>query len=377
MKMKNYLKNRVLGCEVNWMFNIDAVMRRKDSEIESEPCKVAKVIVLPTNEFFYFKNHLLEDHSFLSDNNDLMGFDEDNIRSCLLILGEDYDEGILVDTQGCNYARYSAHIPNARELVDIHRYQSLRDFSQQMRGVTDEVVRKILDNHQDGNYYVKDSDIPISTDNPMFSYSLLGEMLSERNEFDTVETFTHEIAVAVNPKYFLSSLGEGKGVVLTQEDVDIKTAKHTLFTYDEGGEKADFSNCVLKNINLSNAQLNGAVFNNTVFINCNLTNTGLCSSDLTGARFRGCDMSSMVCEEADFSYAKFQDCNMEKVMATHSCFVGAEFNSCYVGKASFRQCCVARAEWIETDLDVADTLGVYTSYEEWSSDNGLESIKLE
>lgn len=356
------------------MFNIDAVMRRKDSEIESEPCKVAKVIVLPTNEFFYFKNHLLEDHSFLSDNNDLMGFDEDNNRRCLLILGEGYDEGILVDTQGCNYARYTAHVPNARELVDIYRYQSLRDFSQKMRDVTDEVVRKVLDSQQDSCYYVKDSDIPISADNPMFSYSLLGEMLSERDEFNTVETFTHEIGVTVNPKYMFA---EGKGKTLSQEEVDVMIAKHTLFTYDDGGEQADFSNCVLKNINLANAQLNGAVFHNTVFINCNLTDAGLCSSDLTGARFRGCDMSSVVCEEADFSYAKFQDCNMEKVMATHSCFVGAEFNFCYVGKASFRQCCVARAEWIETDLDVADTLGVYTSYEEWSSGNELKPINLE
>ena len=68
---------------------------------------------------------------------------------------------------------------------------------------------------------------------------------------------------------------------------------------------------------------------------------------------------------------------MEKVMATHSCFVGAEFNSCYVGKASFRNCCIARAEWNETDLDVADTRDVSESYEEWSLDNELKPINLE
>lgn len=359
------------------MIELDAVMNRKDSEIESEPCIVAKIIELPTNNFFHFKNHLLEDQSFLMDNIDLMGFDEDNIRRCLLVLGEGYDEGILVDTQGCNYARYTAHIPNGRQLAELNQYQSLRDFTQQMRDVADEVVRKVLDNQQDGYYYIRDKDIPISVDNPMFSYSLLGEMLSEREEFDTVETFTSEIGVTVNPKYILSTFGEGKGRVLTQEEADVIIAKHTLFTYDEGGEQADFSNCVLKNINLTNVQLNGAVFNNTVFINCNLTDAGLCSSDLTGARFIGCNMSSVVCEESDFSYSHFNNCNMEKVMATHSCFVGAEFNSCCVGKASFRNCCIARAEWNETDLDVADTRDVSESYEEWSSDNELKPINLE
>lgn len=359
------------------MFDIDAVMRRKDSEIESDPCMVAKVIEIPTNDFFYFKNHLLEDYSFLMDNIDLMGFDDDNIRRCVLVLGEGYDEGILVDTQGCNYARYTAHVPNGRQLAEINQYQSLNDFAKRMRDVTEEVVRKVLDNHQDGYYYVKDSDIPISTTDPMFSYSLLGEMLSEREEFESVETFNNEIGVALNPKYFLSTLGNGKGIVLSEDDVDIMLAKHMLHLRDAGGEQADFTNCVVRNMNLSRAVLNSSILTEAVFVDCDFTDAELCFADATGASFIRCKMPFMVCEEADFSYSKFTNCDMKKVMATHSCFVGTEFSHCNVEGASFQKCCIDRSEWSGTELASANTRDISTSYEEWNSDNELKPINLE
>lgn len=359
------------------MFNIDAVMRRKDTEIEAEPCVVAKVIELPMDDFFRFRNHLLEDYSFLTDNNDLMGFDDDNNRHCLLILGKDYDDGILVDTQGCSYARYTAHVPNGRQLAEINQYQSLNDFNQRMVAVAEDVTSKVLENHDGGVYYIGEKDIPISIDDRMFSYPLLSEMLSERDEIGVMERFSKELAVTVNPKYLLNVNGEGKATVLTQDDVDIMLAKHMLFLKDAGGEQADFTNCVIKFGNLSHAVLNGAILNNTVFVNCKLTDAEMCSADAVGAKFYSCELRGACCEETDFSYAKFRHCTMHNMIATHSCFVGADFESCTIKGMSLKNCCIDRATWDNTDISSAKTEGISTSYEEWSSDNELKSINLE
>ena len=359
------------------MIELDAVMNRKDSEIDSEPCIVAKIIELPTNNFFYFKNHLLEDQSFLMDNIDLMGFDEDNIRRCLLVLGEGYDEGILVDTQGCNYARYTAHIPNGRQLAELNQYQSLRDFTQQMRDVADEVVRKILDNQQDGYYYIRDKDIPISVDNPMFSYSLLGEMLSEREEFDTVETFTHEIGVTINPKYLMAHYDENNCRVLSQNDVDIMVAKHILFLRNAGDEQADFNGCLVRDCDLSHANLNNAILENSVFFNCKFNDAQMCFANGCSATFIKCDMQGMMCEEADFSHCKFQHCNMQNIIATHASFAWGSFDRCDVKGAVLQKACVEDTEWSNTDLSNTNTRDFSHSYDEWSTEGGIIVLNQE
>ena len=55
---------------------------------------VQEVITLPCDEYNYFINNLLEDYSFFTG--------EENY----LFYVTDGDEGIFVDTQGYNYARY-------------------------------------------------------------------------------------------------------------------------------------------------------------------------------------------------------------------------------------------------------------------------------
>ena len=52
---------------------------------------------------------------FIAANKDLSGRDKGVIR-CLLVTTRGNQDGILVDCQGHNYARYSAYVPNKRSL---------------------------------------------------------------------------------------------------------------------------------------------------------------------------------------------------------------------------------------------------------------------
>lgn len=49
--------------------------------------------------------------------------EKDGVWHCLLVTGEDMDEGVLVESEGSAYARYSAFVPSAQGI--IRQYQDM------------------------------------------------------------------------------------------------------------------------------------------------------------------------------------------------------------------------------------------------------------
>ncbi|MBR2434025.1 MAG: hypothetical protein IKB22_00995 [Lentisphaeria bacterium] len=95
-----------------------AQFRRKEPVLQQDECEIEKVVELTREEFHHFKNNLLDDYDFISENSDLMCVDKMGTIHCILVLGDDYDEGILVNSEGSSYARYSALLPNARSFIE-------------------------------------------------------------------------------------------------------------------------------------------------------------------------------------------------------------------------------------------------------------------
>ncbi len=77
--------------------------------------EVAKVIQLTAQQFCHFSANLLQDMPFIAANKDLSGRDK-GVTRCLLVTTRGNRDGILVDCQGHNYARYSAYVPDKRSL---------------------------------------------------------------------------------------------------------------------------------------------------------------------------------------------------------------------------------------------------------------------
>ena len=60
----------------------------------------------------------------MKENVDLM-YEKDGVWHCLLVAGEGMDEGVLVESEGSAYARYSAFVPFAQEI--IRQYQDMQE----------------------------------------------------------------------------------------------------------------------------------------------------------------------------------------------------------------------------------------------------------
>ena len=97
-----------------------AFFHRKDEEIRSQHCVVEKVLELTESEYARFYQSPLAEYDFIAKHRGVMRQDADGTRHCLLVLGENQEDGILVDAEGYDYARYSAYIRDKSRL-------SLRD----------------------------------------------------------------------------------------------------------------------------------------------------------------------------------------------------------------------------------------------------------
>lgn len=93
-----------------------ADFRRKEPRVAAMECVIEKTIVLSSKEYDFFTKHLLCDYDFIAQNRELMG-EWDSAWHCLLVTGEGREEGVLVQSEGASYARYSSFVPSISALM--------------------------------------------------------------------------------------------------------------------------------------------------------------------------------------------------------------------------------------------------------------------
>lgn len=100
---------------------VKGMLMRKSPSIETQECIIEKLIVLPDEQFRNFKNHLLDEWSFISDNKLYMYCERiaDGVYDyhCLLVMGENDEDGVIVESEGADYARYTSYLPEARTFI--------------------------------------------------------------------------------------------------------------------------------------------------------------------------------------------------------------------------------------------------------------------
>ena len=121
-----------------------AIFQRKEEEIRSQHCVIEKVLELSESEYARFYQSPLAEYDFITGHRDLMRQDSDGTRHCLLVLGENQEDGILVDAEGYDYARYHAFLPNARQLYLLNQYPSMAKFIREMAGMAEQYTQKAV-----------------------------------------------------------------------------------------------------------------------------------------------------------------------------------------------------------------------------------------
>ena len=84
-----------------------------DELIPHDSFVIEKSIILDKDAFECFIHEPLIDYDFIKENVELMCCDKEDVFHCIFVTSEEHDFGILVESEGYHYARYSAYLPKA------------------------------------------------------------------------------------------------------------------------------------------------------------------------------------------------------------------------------------------------------------------------
>lgn len=149
-------------------FFTHAQLHRKDSEIVIDECKVEVVVELNNSEYHSFRNNLFDNYDFIIENIDSMYHDNNGVSHCLLVLGEGEKDGVLVESEGSHYARYTAFLPNARDYMQ-----------KQIQTMAEELIREGTAHSENGSWVVGFDEISQHFDTTITGQNELGKMLIE------------------------------------------------------------------------------------------------------------------------------------------------------------------------------------------------------
>ena len=90
---------------------------RKDPVMEVYDFDVIAAVILPHNQFVAFQRNMLNDYDFIVPFSDEMHVDSNDIAHSMLALDEEGDDGILINSEGAYYGRYTAYLPKAKKLL--------------------------------------------------------------------------------------------------------------------------------------------------------------------------------------------------------------------------------------------------------------------
>lgn len=370
-----------------------AIFRRKEVCFEPSECEIEKVIHLSDSDFARFQQTLLDNYDFLHENADLMRV-EDGVTHCLLVVGETFEDGILVNSEGSDYARYAAYFPNAKSFLltqgqirqvvqaeapaeaaspsDVGGVSAaLLAYGEKMNRLVDLAIFQALECHDQSTYIISPSELQDTSVRDPFDVELFIAMLKERPEIVDMDVGDNgEVMVTLS----LESIIEhdlSKMRVLTQDDVEIMYAKHILFNHGEGGEKADFSGCRLTNLDMRHMQLNGADFTGALLEDVRMNDAGLCFCTFRDAKLVGCNLNGAVAEESDFCGATFTECKMRNGIYTHSNFAHTSFQDTDLWMSSFASCCIENSSIMDTETEGVNLSGTSEDEESWVNDSGI------
>ncbi len=93
---------------------------RKQEEFHTTKCVVEKVIDMSEAAFTKLITKPLEDNWQITANRELM-WQDDDAAHCILFVDKKTGDGLLVESEGADYARYAQYIPHAKDIVYAHR----------------------------------------------------------------------------------------------------------------------------------------------------------------------------------------------------------------------------------------------------------------
>ena len=352
---------------------IKADLKCKQTDFNLPKCSIEKAVHLTAAEFTAFVSEPLGYYDFLRDfNAERHEYRTDSIP-CLLLTGEGHTDGFIIDTQGYDYARYTAHIPNAEQLSVAVRYPSLENAAHETALAADTAVRKAVESG-DKEYGVNIDEVRNKFRGAGFSEGLLYSALKDRPEIESADFNGEYIRCTVRNEYVRQT---DPRRALTQEGADIMLAKHILWLNDAGGIQADFSNCLVRGLNLAHKNMMNVAMDNARFVNTDLHGAELNFSVANDTRFENCNLEDVTAEECEFKNTDFSKCKMSGGTYTHSDLSNAVMIECDMEYGSFQNCCTDGTNFCGLD-DYAEInmRGCCDDREDWHRESFRQELSM-
>lgn len=125
------------------MLTTKAIFERKISAFHTRECVINGIELMNDNEFETFSKNLLSEQSFIADRKEEMYIDSTGQIHGLLALNKDSGDGILIDSQGYDYPRYVAFMPNIKPYID-----------NQISIVAEQIVKESAENTSNGSWAI-------------------------------------------------------------------------------------------------------------------------------------------------------------------------------------------------------------------------------
>ena len=148
------------------MLNLQAVFERKTNEFPVRDCVIEKIVELSEEEYRQFKNNLLRDTGFIAESADFMLMDGNGLNHCLLVLDKNNSEGVLIQSEGYDYARYASLLPGARDFITVR-----------LGKLADQIIRDGTQNTSNGTWAVYFDEIKEQYDATLNFDNGIGAML--------------------------------------------------------------------------------------------------------------------------------------------------------------------------------------------------------
>ena len=332
--------------------NILIDLNRKPDDYRIKYCEVDLVVELDHDRFTEFQNHPLEYYDFITDNLRKLQNDEGDVRHCILLLDQDSEDGFIVNPHGAGYARYSAFVPKARQMVQL-QYPSLAEFNNRMCRMTDRFTAEALQGHKDGSYAIDLTSVESECDFEMFDRDLFVAMMSEHDEFTDVEENNGDLYLTVDPKYIDDVPRE-----LTQRELDVICAKHILWKNNAGGERANLSNRIMRNLSIYGTDLSYCVCVSSVFENCDMHSTAFINADFENTQFQNCCLQDTYFEGTHLVGAVFEDCDISNSIINNCNLKNAVMRDCNLDNTNPTGCDYTGFREVEGDVKEDESVGL-------------------
>lgn len=150
---------------------IKGIMMRKEPQFKLHECSIEKLVVLPEPKYRQFCTKMLADYDFIAENRELMyaeGVPGAEAYHCLLVMGEDSEDGVLVESEGAGYARYASYQPYIKSYL-----------REQLRMAADDILRGEMGKQADGSWLIGWDDIKEHLDITVSRTNGIGQLLVE------------------------------------------------------------------------------------------------------------------------------------------------------------------------------------------------------